>query len=213
MKKNVLLFIALAVIFAGCATSSKNLSHKGSEFSKNNKIHLSQKQIEAQTYKLEILKNSCDNSQNPQICEQVGDSANALEKYDMAMKYYDISCRQDFFTSCVKLASIYENKDLSLKDEVKAIQIYDSTCKKGDKFSCAKAGDFFYKRDDIKSALEYFNYACGLYEMKSCFLMAEIFEKGKGEISKDLEVAKNIYTTICFRGDSDGCKKMKKLEK
>ncbi|ASM38847.1 MAG: tetratricopeptide repeat protein [Campylobacter sputorum] len=214
MKKNIIFSILLSFIFIGCASTSKNLNDRNYKKNTADKSPLTQKQIEAQTYKLEILKTSCDNSQNPKVCEQVGDSANALGKYDIAIKYYDISCKQNFFSSCIKLANVYETATQpDIKDEIKALQIYDQTCKKGDKFSCTKAGDFFYKKDDIKTALEYFNYACGLYEMKSCFLMAEIFEKGKGEIPKDLEIAKNIYTTICFRGDSDGCKKMKELDK
>lgn len=203
----------LSLVFIGCAGVTKNLKHENKNLSKNNKPALTQKQMEAQTYKLEILKNSCDNSQNPKICEEVGDSATLLKKYDIAIKYYDISCKKELFSSCVKLAQIYETAESDIKNEIKALQIYDTTCKKGSKFSCFEAGNFFYKKDDIKTALEYFNYACGLYDMKSCFLMAEIFEYGKGDIKRDLEIAKNIYTTICFRGDNEGCKKMKKLEK
>lgn len=213
MKKQITFFIFFILLIAGCANKSANFENENTSSSKEKTIPLTQKQIEAQTYKLEILRNSCDSSQNTKICEEAGDSASAIKRYDIAIKYYDMSCKKEYFSSCIKLAQIYETAESGIKDDVKALQIYDSTCKKGNRFSCYEAGNFFYKKEDIKTALEYFNYACGLYDMKSCFLMAEIFEHGKGTIKKDLEIAKNIYTTICFRGDSKGCENMRRLEK
>lgn len=195
--KKIFLALFVLIFMTSCAKNSENLAKKSL----------------AQQYKLEILQSNCTNLHDIASCGKAGQSAQELGLIDKAIKFYTIACEKGDVNYCVKLGNLYENGALNLeKNPQKAILIYDKACKKNSKFGCKAAGDFFFKRFAYESALEYFNKACAIGEIHSCFEIAKMFENGVG-VKKDKNLAYKIYTTICFRGDENGCKKMQELEK
>lgn len=193
-----LLALFLLVFAIGCAKNGSNLTLE--------------KQSLAQKYKLEILQSNCENLGDIASCGKAGESAENLGLIDKALKFYQFACEKGDSSYCIKLGKLYEKGAQNLaKNPSKAIKIYDKVCKKNNPLGCKAAGDFFFNRFAYESALEYFNKACTNGEMNSCFEMAKMFENGIGVV-KDKKLAYGIYTTICFRGDEEGCAKMKELE-
>jgi uncharacterized protein len=132
---------------------------------------------------------------------------------DEAERYYKLVCRDDAPKNCGKLtdlATAYAKGSGVVKDESRALALFEHACSVNDGFGCLQVGHFHeYGKSilkDEKKAVEYYEKACATNQQNACARMGARYLEGRG-VTKNAANAVDYLTRACGN-DANGCQQL-----
>lgn len=133
----------------------------------------------------------------------------------LAIEYFIKACDRGMGASCLEAASL--NTPPFGKSYKEAARLYEKACNADEKSvkACREAGKLYrdgdYLKQDFKKARQYFEKGCSKEDTESCMNLADMQEKGEGFFLKSKTSAKELYGSLCEKGNLEACKNYKRL--
>lgn len=155
-----------------------------------------------------MLQKLCAEGEAP-ACNSIGYLHQSAQEYQLANKYFQQACNDNFVNSCVFLAENYTQGLGFSKNPSKAVETHKKACLLDSSFGCLRLGELLSQSNDgvtqnLREANRYLRQACHLKNNKGCLKLAKNLAAGRGE-PQDLPGAVELFKLTCERGHGQGC--------
>ncbi|MGG7073487.1 tetratricopeptide repeat protein [Campylobacter sp. 9BO] len=139
----------------------------------------SDEEILEEKAKLELKQNEqkCADERDSVICNNVAVAHSSLKNFELAAKFYALSCDLGLATACSNLGQIYEHGLIDeKKDSQKALAYYKLGCASSDGVGCYNQAILVYAQDrqNFNQAIDLFKKSCELEYKQACVLLENL---------------------------------------